>query len=118
MTEIAPHIAEFLKDVVGVVEANSCESMFLWERHHVQLKKPWVSNLSGYGVTVGELDDHPVHISLLINTVDGKRILFWHATSMVVDYRMIEAWLEAALPEAYNNRTDAINFSNILSRAN
>lgn len=103
-----------LAGVVGVVEANRFETMCLWQRHHKELGKPWIDNLSGRGVTVGHVEDMPVFISLRTAVVDGCKLLFIEATSQVVDWRMIDAWLARALPQsAYRNKVDAGNFVNV-----
>jgi hypothetical protein len=67
---------KFLLGVVGVVEANSYESMCLWQEQHERAGKTWKSGGGGPMVQVGEIADMPVCISLLVNEVDGHRILF------------------------------------------
>lgn len=108
----------FLEGVVGVVEANSYESMCLWQEHTKRHgKESWVSNLSGFLEIVGHLNDKPVCISLFTTVVNGQKLLFWHATSTVVDHDIIRKWFEKNLtPEAYGNTTDAMNFHNVLRR--
>lgn len=112
----------FLNDVDGVCEATNTEKTYLWmvNKHSLYGQKPreWKELLSGYGVTVGYLNDMPVFISLLKDNIDGKNILFWFATSQVVDYRMINAWLEENIPERARrdgriHQTDAANFHNL-----
>ncbi len=61
---------------------------------------------------IGYIDNRPVTLSLFINVVEGKRILFWHSPSQLVDYKMIDEWFEDYLPGI--PRTDANNFHNIL----
>jgi len=109
---------EFLSGIVGVVEANRFEHMCLWKRYHQELNYPWKDRLSGYGFTVGHLNDKPVHISLLTAVIKGQKLLFTFPTSKVVDHDMIDAWLKENLPEAiledgYLNKVDADNFSNV-----
>ncbi len=103
----------------------------LWERFATDASRhgrngsrtfEWNGNSSGYGCTVGHLDGRPVAISLLTSTVDGNKLLFWYATSVVVDYDMIDKWLNENLPESafqvnmprLLNKTDATNFINII----
>ncbi|QNG62650.1 hypothetical protein B1VFA_049 [Rhizobium phage B1VFA] len=114
-------VKTYLEGVVGVVEANSFETMCLWERWKAN-GKSWVSTGHGYGPTVGRLADMPVCISILTATVEGQKILFIDPMSQVVDHRMIEAWLKENVPSAlrkdgYLNKTDAMNFSNVLASA-
>lgn len=121
-------IARFLEGVVGCVEANSFEKHSLWKENHyladdARHKREWKDNNSGYGITIGCVDDRPVHLSLRIATIDGQKILFYYATSQVVDHKMIREWLEVNLPDTakgnypggYNN-TDATNFHNVFRR--
>jgi hypothetical protein len=112
---------DYLKDVVGVVEATREEQMFLFTRNRAMPEpREWKENLSGYGKTVGELAGMPVFISLMTQKIDGKTILFYYATSVVVDHRLIDAWLEANLPKsAFKpdgklNRSDCANWFQVL----
>jgi hypothetical protein len=109
---MSPHVKEFLADIEGHVEATSSERLWLWSENHKT--RSWQDAGYGYGVTVGHLDGLPVVLLILKATVDGMVILFWHPTSMVVDYRQIEAWFKEHLPEAA--KTDAMNFHNIFPR--
>lgn len=117
---VSDDIRSYLEGVVGVVEANSFEIMCLWQRWQ-ELGKSWVSTGHGYLATVGHVGDMPVCISILTATVDGEKILFIDPTSQVVDYRMVEDWLKthvvtALRDDGYLNRSDAMNFSNVLGR--
>lgn len=118
-------LTKFLAGVIGVVEANSFESLTLWEEYHQKRGRPWISGSSGPMIQVGEISGLPVCCSLLVNEIDGYRILFIDATSRVIDHKMIQDWLEANLPvTAFEdndprkrlNSTDAMNFSNIFPR--
>lgn len=114
-------ILEFLSGVIAVCEATRCERQYLWQEWHERVE--WIDASLGHGRTVGTLADMPVHISLLVDIINGQKTLFWHATSQVVDHRMIEDWLIKALPvSAFRgsdprngmNRTDASNFCYIV----
>ena len=118
-------LAAFLRDVVGVVEASSYEKMCLWQEYHQEQKRPWEQGRSGLMLTVGELADMPVAITINVDVVDGHRILFLDATSQVVDHRMIEGWMKTKLPvTAFRdgdprkgvNKTNAMNFNNVFPR--
>ena len=109
---------DFLKDVVSVVEANTFEDFTLWEKWHA--KVDWVQNASGTGVTVGRLADMPVFISLITAVVNKKKVLFIHPTSQVVDWRLIEDWLHANMPNCTERLEDKVrvhsaqNFHNVV----
>jgi hypothetical protein len=120
------YITDYLKDVIGVVEANSFERQCLWEHYHLDLGWTWESAGGGPLVTVGHLvtvypnRKHPICVELLWTKVNGHKILFYADTSMTVDHEMVKGWLEKNLPRSafkesspYPNCTDAMNFSNI-----
>jgi len=118
--EIDDQMKNFMSGVVGIVEASSYESMMLWSENHK--KYDWKEGRSGFLVTVGFIGTKPVCISVLTPVINGHKLLFWHATSTVVDYDMIRKWIELAAPEtAYShghlNNTDAMNFHNVLHQA-
>ncbi|WP_411839896.1 hypothetical protein [Paracoccus sp. ME4] len=113
---VPEEVARFLDGVIGVVEANRFEASRLWREHHD--KRTWIEHRSGFGCTVGYRHGDPVCISLLTATVDGHRILFYHPTSPVVDWGLIDAWMVANLPKSafrsgsdVVNRTDSMNFT-------
>ncbi len=116
---ISEEMKQFLEGVVGIVEANSFEKMCLWKENQDQMKYEWKENNLGYLPTIGELAGMPVVLSLFTADVNGHKLLFYHPTSQVVDWRQIEAWLQLNLPKTafrengYPNKTDAMNFSNI-----
>jgi hypothetical protein len=115
-----PSMKEFLKDVVGVVEATSYEKLCLWSEWTTEKKKSWIQGSSGYLPTIGKLDGRPIVLSLLIHIVDGYPILFMEPTSQVIDHKMVEDWLKLHLPKTafqsngeYVNKVDAMNFHNV-----
>jgi hypothetical protein len=110
---------DFLSGVIGIVEATDFERQCLWERNHEHMT--WESNLSGYLPTVGLHGDDRVVISLLTAKIDGHKVLFWHATSPIVNYTLITEWFRknmprtAFRPDDYLNNVDSQNFSNVFS---
>lgn len=113
----------YLNGVIGIVEANSYELHMLWEENErSENPKSWKQDGGGPLVTVGHLDKMPVCISLFIVRVDSHKVLFFDATSQVVDYRLIDNWMEDNLPESarrkdgFINKSDAANFHNIFPR--
>jgi hypothetical protein len=124
MTAPDKEIATFLEGCVGVVEANSYERHMLWdENRRRDTCRSWESNNQGLMAHVGTLAKMPVWVSLWTTKVDGHKILFIDPTSAVVDHRMIRKWLKKNLPktafrqDGYVNKTDAMNFHNVLPRA-
>ena len=125
---IAPDrdVIEYVHGVVGMVDANSFETLSLWQQNQIRdNQRTWEESRNGYLVTVGQMDDRPICLSVSYATIDGHKILFIDACSEVVDYAMIEEWLKKYLPETawterfggkYINRTNAMNFHNVFPR--
>ncbi|MFG6083750.1 hypothetical protein ACEUZ9_005475 [Paracoccus litorisediminis] len=114
-------VKTYLEGVTGVVEANSFESLYLWEENQRLTRREWVSTRHGFGPCIGQIDGRPIAISLMTATIDGQKILFLDATSVLIDWHLIDAWLEKNLPQSARledriNRTDALNFQNIFHR--
>lgn len=113
-------MTDFLHGVVGVVEANSFEHLCLWQEYRSRVA--WSDRMSGFGEIIGHLADMPVCISLRTSTVDGHKLLFVDATSQVVDWRMVDAWLDKMMPQSARrdngsvNRVNAMNFHNVFPR--
>jgi hypothetical protein len=124
-----PELVKLMTGVVGTVEADSHAQHSLWADYAIDGEKygapgrtrySWEQGRSGLGRQVGSIDGHPVMISLLTNTVNGHKLLFYYGMSRVVDHEMIRDWLKANLPETalrgdgYIENTDATNFCNII----
>lgn len=106
-------LAVFLKDVVFVVDANSFEQHCLWEKYSSRLD--WKSNSGGFGAQIGTVDGRPVNLSLFTAQLNGQKVLFVDAVSQLVDYKMVDDWLEANCAPTYDNghrvaRTNGMNF--------
>lgn len=114
-------IMEMLRGVVGVVEANSYEHLCLW-REEQERRVPWKEGLAGRLVVVGRFNRMPVCLSIRVDEVGGHRLAFIDATSAVVDWRKIDAWLKANMPktafrsDGHINKVDAMNFHNVFPR--
>jgi hypothetical protein len=115
-------ILAYLDGVVGVVEANSFEQHSLWKEAQREFPRVWKDVGHGYGQIVGSIGSMPVWISLLTAVVDEQKLLFFYPTSRVVDWDLIDKWLEDNLPrrafrkDGYLNKTDAMNFANVFPR--
>lgn len=112
-------IEKLLEGVIGAVEASSEETHAIWREdvHHADKPMTWKQH-GGIGVTIGYMDSRPVHVILSIITVNDHRVLFYEATSTVVDNDMVRAFIEAVMPESGRhdgriNHTNAANFHNI-----
>lgn len=103
----------FNKDARWVVEANSFEYHTLWKTYLWSKTVSWEENPSGYGVTVGFLDNRPVCIFLRTAKIDNKDVIFIDATSVVVDWNMINEYINKRFPSA--RTIDANNFHQIIT---
>lgn len=112
-------LEDVYKDVYGIVEANSFETLTLWQYWNQDKGYSWIQNNSGWLVKVGKLADKEVWISPLAHVVKGKKILFVEATSSVVDWEMIEEYLKKNVPSAikengFLRKENAGNFHNLV----
>lgn len=113
-------IAKRLKKVFFVVEANSYESMMLWKSNEESdAKRQWKEDNSGDTVTVGEVDGRPVNVTFFYTTIEGRVVAFMNPISQMVDWKMIDDWLELNCKPLYDGgtriaRTNAMNFHNCL----
>ena len=95
---MSDEITKELADVFGIIEINSFGSTVLWERcKEAGIKIEHVSR--GFFKTVGLFHDHPVCISINFVIVNGKKIMLYHDTSVVVNHNMIINWLQKNLSE-------------------
>lgn len=109
------NLEEVYKDVYGIVEANSYESLMLWKEWHGKQGYSWIQNNSGWLEQVGVVGARGVWISPLAHIVNGRKILFIEATSALVDWEMIDNYLKENVPSAvkengYLNKQNASNF--------
>jgi hypothetical protein len=89
-------LEECLAGVDLVVEATRFEELCLWEKWNTKVK--WKQDMGVWLPTVGELEDRPVVISCMFSTIGDKFVLFYHPTSVVVDYKQIEDYLKKMCP--------------------
>lgn len=111
-----------LKEVVLTVEATSFERSCLWERFAEEARRfhptspmprvLWEQDSSGWLSDVGHIEDSPVCISVMFARIAGHMVLFWEATSIMVNHTMIADWLLNNVPaHARGHHCDAGGFS-------
>ncbi len=86
------------KGVFFIVEANSFELDYLRQQFNnntfpLWKRKSWEDVNVGRSATIGSCAGKPVCISLRYITINNKLVCFYNATSVVVDYNMVEEWL-------------------------
>ena len=57
----------------------------------------WKQVSSGFGLTLGKLDDRPIYVCFSFAYINGHKICFYEATSQVIDHKLIEKWLKTQL---------------------
>jgi hypothetical protein len=126
---ISETVRDYLKGVEAMVEANSYEKHHLWMDFSKQSKEAgygraadsilfdWGSVGMGYFACVGKFADQPVMVSLLIDIIDGHRVLFWYVSGTYADHDLADAWLAENVPNSHI-RGDANGFINVMQRLN
>jgi len=107
------------KETVYRVEATRFEKSVLWRSHsneavkhklstadHPHLVVDWVQITSGYGLTVGWIEDRSVHVSFEWANINDKLVMFWEPTSFLVDYDIIDKWFEVEMPHVEKCEAD------------
>lgn len=80
----------------------------------------WVQIMSGFGLTIGHVNNLPVFVSFNFAVINGKKICFYDPTSRMVDHTMVEKWLIEHFQLTHDgytrwNHTDAMNFHNCVN---
>jgi hypothetical protein len=117
---------ELFKDVVFLVEATGFEELALWNDFYnrpinqsARIKK-WKQCNPGHLVTIGNVDGRPVCVEIRYNILNGKKVIFYHVASQIVDHNMVERWLHRYSDHIRYDKTrwaqcDAMNFSHCLN---
>ena len=112
-----------LNKTLFVVEATSAEEYFIWQEWANNSLYPVVKpeqrvnweQLNGWIITIGELDNRPVVMSVTFNRINGYLVMFWYMCSQVTDSVMAEKWLDENFDGGTRRaRTDALNFSHCI----
>lgn len=110
-------IKQMLSDTKYAVEANSFETSALYTNFVIGGRardtSSWKQINLGTVATIGHIGSRPICISLFWNRIYGELVLFWDATSEVVDYKLIKDWLDSHLASGAKMR-DSGNFHNIV----
>jgi hypothetical protein len=100
-----------------VVEATDFEQLTLWQQWHETVT--WQQDNPGWLETVGHNAGRPVCISVSWNVINGRHVMFYEATSQVVDHELVDAWLVANCNPKWDNgtrraHTNAMNFGHCI----
>jgi hypothetical protein len=103
-----------------MVEATSCERLYLWARysyqsvtrHSAERTVIWES-LQSKLYTIGHLENRPIVVSISWHRINAHVVMFYEATSKLVDWAMIESWLAKQFPHI-KHKCDAQHFHHCL----
>lgn len=91
------HIEDCFSKTEFVVEATSFESHEVWRRWHETVSS-WEQISSGFSQVIGHIKvdgkEMPVCVSGFWSKIDGRYVLFYEATSLVVHYDWVNNWIK------------------------
>ena len=113
-----------LAETFYAIEADSYAYHQIWKEYFYSVppekrKFDFVQDYSGIGVTIGPMRSHngsqmPIVLQFNWWIINGHRVLFYHASSQVVDWGLIEKWLKKYMPHL-KRTSDATNAHNVLN---
>lgn len=77
-----------------VVEVTTAEKHFLWEKYHKEVDWDEQKFFTGFGRDIGRVDKRPITVSFRLILINKLHVLFWEATSELVDYKMIDDYMK------------------------
>ncbi|MFA6199260.1 MAG: hypothetical protein WC679_02475 [Bacteroidales bacterium] len=104
---------DLMKKTMFAVEANSFEEHCLWDKYNSKLK--WGEFTSGTMKTFYSESGRPICVSLCWAYINDFLVLFYFPTSELVDWVIINEWLESL---NFKYKTDAQKFHNIVIEIN
>jgi predicted PolB exonuclease-like 3'-5' exonuclease len=102
-----------IEKVLYGVEATEFEQNFLQQENSI--KCVWTEISLTETIQIGEYEGHPVMVELSWAVIKGTKVLFWRATSNVVDYRMVQKWVRENALTKDATTTNAMNFHNVFN---
>lgn len=117
-------LEEKLLEAEYAVEATDCEIHLLWSElstdstWKVEMRNVlrWEQDPRGFLVTVGHLhaggEYLPVNVSVTFAKINGVVVMFYHPTSRVVDWDMVDRWVNNVVMARTRKvqKTNAMNF--------
>jgi hypothetical protein len=114
-------MAERIAATQYLVEADDFAQSALWERYASETYRrdwaavSWEQLNPGTLRTIGHVGDLPVCVCLSWARIGSLLVCFYEATSVMVDWNMVKAWLRDTFPNV--PKTDATNFSHCAAKA-
>lgn len=98
--------------VVYLVEATDKEVFSFWDRRDRYGICEWHQANPGLWMQIGSFHGRPIAVTLTFQFIDGHKVCFYDGTSELVDWKMINEWLDKKAPGI--KRTNASNFHHCL----
>lgn len=103
------------KDVVFAIEATSFEQLSLWQLNEKsKYIKSWEQRFQGWTIVIGHVGNMPVAVCLTYAKLNGHKVVFYEATSEIVDHDMVRKWIDHYNPNQ-SNHANAMNFGQCYS---
>lgn len=114
----SPEFRQLMSDTVAVVEATSFEQYVLQRDLREGRQNAWKDmraeqGMSGIMLGVGDCGGMQTCISLGYMRLDGHVIMFYEATSRIVDHGLVRIWVDANFHSSVT-RTNADNFAHAI----
>jgi hypothetical protein len=126
ITQNSPKFGDttYFDGVEFVIEATDYEVHSLWEKYHYRPEvgsvyiETWEDIAMGHGITLASMGNMPICVSVRYSILNGHKVMFYTATSEVVNHRIIGKWIEHHTSHLRKNgrmlRCDPMNFHHCL----
>jgi hypothetical protein len=74
----------------------------------------WKEQSRGEWRQIGDIAGRPICVAVAYAEINGVRVAFVEGISQLVDYKMIDEWVEREMPQTATHRADAMNWRNAL----
>lgn len=103
-----------LRATLYAVEANSYEISMLHKDNKDESN--WIETSMGVNTKIGELANYSLNVTFYWHIIDNQLITFYHPTSRIVDYGILEDYLYKYFGTGPDRRVcDAMNFGACIS---
>lgn len=74
----------------------------------------WKEQSRGEWRQIGDIAGRPICVAVAYAEINGVRVAFVEGISQLVDYKMIDEWVEREMPQTATHRANAMNWRNAL----
>lgn len=75
----------------------------------------WKEQSRGEMRQIGDIGGRPICVTVSYAEINGVRAAFVEGCSQVVDYKMVDEWIEQEMPQTASHRADTMNWRNALA---